>query len=1470
MPRRLRIFISSPGDVPDERLRADLVVDKLAQDYGRYYQFDSYRWEHEPMLASGSFQDAIDPPSQFDIVILILWSRLGTALPEKTRVREYRGLDDRVPVTGTEWEFEEALKGMRESGAPDILAFRNVSPAPIDTLDLDAQASRLGQLQALNAFWQRHFADRGVFLAAYDTYRTLEEFAERLERALRALIERRIKNNIGDQQAGGAAIWLGAPFRGLEAYEFEHEPIFFGRDALVAKAAEHLASQARAGSAFLLVSGASGSGKSSLVKAALVPRLMKPQRIEGTVFLRRLVFRPSDGGKNLVQGFIEALLRGPADKGFGLPELLGPGQDAQQLAAHLRASPDAAAFLFSGAVGRVTEAGRRDGKVLAFEQAKLILVIDQLEELFTIASISAEECRTFVRLLYALACSGAVWIVATMRADFWHRAAEFPDLVTLCEGLGRIDVAAPSAAEIAEMIRKPAEAAGLSFEADPRSGLRLDAVLAEHATAAAGVLPLLSFTLDALYAQDVKADGGQTLKHATYETLGGLYGAIATRADHTLAVLPQAAQDSLPRVLRTLATVSTGTDKAATARTVPLHSFPEGSDARVLVDALIAARLLIASSDGSEPTVRFAHEALINRWEKASDLLASSRRDLETRAMIEQQQARWSLADPANRHLLLLRDFDLASALDLVKRSGSELTPSLRDYVAQSDAAAKAATRRRQAIVAAVFVVLLAFAAASFGSLLLAKKQRDAALIAESDFLARNSRTAAADGNTTLATILALAGLPRRIGNPDRPFVAAAEYALEEALANRRERFVLQGHHGTVWSVAFSPDGKHAVTADDDHSALIWNVATGAMERALNGHTDRVWHAAFSPDGTRIVTASNDNTARLWDAATGAPLAVLSGHRDAVTFAAFSSDNALILTASDDNTARLWDARTGSSVTVFTGHEGLVMFAALSPDGKRVVTASTDKTARIWDAATGRELVVLRGHDDFVTTAPFSPDGERVLTTSWDKTARIWDARSGALLKVLKGHEQMILAAAFSPDGALVATASADRTARLWNAETGTAAWILKGHEDWVNSVDFSHDGTRVLTASNDTTTRLWDTNTGAAVAVLRGDDGFIDSAVFSPDDRLIATASYDRTARLWESETDAMVRVFRKHKDWVYAAALSPDGKLLGTASEDHTARIWDAQTATVRAILDKHRARVTSIAFSPDGKRVVTTSDDGTAQVWDVATATTIQTFKGHKSWVESAAFSPDGRRVVTGSNDRTAQVWDAQTGETLAVMNGHKNMVTATVFSPDGKRVLTASWDGTAKLWDAGTGKLQIELAGHKGRVTSAAFSSDGARVVTGADDETARVWDSRTGVQLAVMHGHDGNVTSVAFSPDGKRILTGSWDKTARIWEWEVGKTIIALRGHIGHVTSVGFSGDGSTVVTASKDWTARLWHLPVHCQALIDQAEREEPAPPTPVERGRYFLSDRTEATGTLNFLSQMLSPMLPNASESCE
>jgi hypothetical protein len=438
MPERLRIFVSSPTDVPDERLRADLIVDKLSQEYSRFFTIESYRWEHEAMLASKHFQDAIEPPSAFDIVVLIVWSRLGTPLPEKTAEREYRGIDGRAPVTGTEWEYEEALKASREKSAPDLLAFRNISLAPIDPRVPEARARSNAQLDALDEFWRRHFADHGVF-AAYDEYRTLEEFAHRLEESLRKLIERRIKARAaGDSRS--EPVWLGDPFRGLESYEFKHAPIFFGRDAAVMKATEQLATNARAGRAFLLVSGASGSGKSSLVKAGMVPRLMKPQRISGLAFVRRAVFRPGAEGADVFVGLATALTRavGPDT---GLPELIAPGQDAAQLATHLRAAAGEPGFPFVSALGRLTEAERKSGRLLAFEDARLILVVDQLEELFSASGIGPKDPRLFTELLAGLARSGAVWVITTLRADFWHRAAEIPGLITLAEGLGRFDLA---------------------------------------------------------------------------------------------------------------------------------------------------------------------------------------------------------------------------------------------------------------------------------------------------------------------------------------------------------------------------------------------------------------------------------------------------------------------------------------------------------------------------------------------------------------------------------------------------------------------------------------------------------------------------------------------------------------------------------------------------------------------------------------------------------------------------------------------------------------------------------------------------------------------------------------------------------------------------------------------------------------------------------------------------------------------
>lgn len=290
----------------------------------------------------------------------------------------------------------------------------------------------------------------------------------------------------------------------------------------------------------------------------------------------------------------------------------------------------------------------------------------------------------------------------------------------------------------------------------------------------------------------------------------------------------------------------------------------------------------------------------------------------------------------------------------------------------------------------------------------------------------------------------------------------------------------------------------------------------------LSGHEAKVNSAAYSPDGTRIVTASNDKTARVWDVATGAPLSVLAGHDSYLYFAAFSPDGSRVVTASDDRTARVWDARSAAQLVVLSGHDDQVVSAAYSPDGSRIVTASTDKTARIWDARSGVQLTVLSGHAKLVTFAAYSPDGTRIVTTSSDNTARIWDARTGAPVTILAGHGDSVRSAEYSPDGTRIVTASYDKTARIWDARTGRQLAVLFGHGGYVHFAAFSPDGTRIVTASYDKTAGIWDARTAVQLAALAGYEGGFYTAVYSPDGARIVTASRDKTVRIWDASIPA------------------------------------------------------------------------------------------------------------------------------------------------------------------------------------------------------------------------------------------------------------------------------------------------------------------------------------------------------------
>ena len=491
--------------------------------------------------------------------------------------------------------------------------------------------------------------------------------------------------------------------------------------------------------------------------------------------------------------------------------------------------------------------------------------------------------------------------------------------------------------------------------------------------------------------------------------------------------------------------------------------------------------------------------------------------------------------------------------------------------------------------------------------------------------------------------------------SPDGRLVASA--SLDQTLrlwdlASGQTVRVLEGHTDAVKGCAFSPDGHLVLSASDDGTLRLWDLASGQTVRVLEGHTDEVDGCAFSPDGRLVASASGDQTLRLWDVASGQTVRTLEGHTGEVYGCAFSPDGRLVASASGDQTLRLWDLASGQTVHVLEGHTDYVDSCAFSPDGRLVASASGDQTLRLWDVASGQTVRVLEGHTGEVKGCAFSPDGRLVVSASWDRTLQLWDVTSGQTVRVLEGHTGEVKGCAFSPDGRLVVSASWDRTLQLWDVTSGQTVRVLEGHTSYVWGCAFSPDGRLVASASGDQTLRLWDLASGQTVHVLEGHTGEVYGCAFSPDGHLVASASGDQTLRLWDVASGQTVRTLEGHTSYVWGCAFSPDGRLVASASLDQTLRLWDLASGRTVRTLEGHTSYVWGCAFSPDGRLVASASLDQTLRLWDLASGQTVRTLEGHTDAVKSCAFSPDGHLVLSASDDGTLRLWDVASGVPLTV--------------------------------------------------------------------------------------------------------------------------------------------------------------------------------------------------------------------------
>ncbi len=1238
-----------------------------------------------------------------------------------------------------------------------------------------------------------------------------------------------------------------SPYPGLRALDREDAAVFFGRDTAIVRSLDkiRLSCERRSEHLFVIL-GASGAGKSSFLRAGLLPRLERD--VDHFVVLPTT--RPASAVMSGSLGLLGALKQALADAGE--PTSL----------AQVRESTNR-----RGLVGLIEKIARPSTKVTPDDvdvpaqrspRRTVILPIDQAEELF--APDGKKEFELLLDLVSGLRKhvlgrppheSPGFILLLTIRSDALPLLQACAPLQALVPVLDSLEPMA--ATEYKSVIEGPARR-----HSEDVFPLTIEPQLADKLVddaQGADALPLLAMTLEWLYRE---FEGGQlgpgrsgiAIGLAAYEGLGGVRGVIGSAVARALenptrepAIPSDAAvlDAALRRIFPLLATVDPTSGKAQrlVADRKDIDQLPH---AAALAQRLIDQRLLVedrrAIGERADiGVVEVAHEALLRQWDRFERWLADVQASLMAIEVVRRAAADWQRggrddallvhgtsrlrqAETLERDERLGRRFSLEDNAYLAacrareQRQIEEREAQQQELGKQQRAVAEeqrqrayaqertARTQQRLKAVLGVFALaVLVFAGWTVN-------QTREVWWQTSFVLAGASDAAADDGEFAQALRLAALASDPGVAAWLRPHHPTAIVAMVRATVGMTSQVPVV-HEAEVLAAAFSPDGRRVVTASHGN-AWIWDTESGKPLVDAMRHEGWVNAAQFSPDGRRVVTASEDKTARVWEAESGKALSEAMRHEGAINTAYFSPDGQRLVTASKDKTARIWDAESGKALGEAMRHEGWINTARFSPDGRRVVTASSDRTARIWDAESGKPLGAALRHGGQVLTAQFSPDGRRVVTASdFSATAQIWDAASGMPLGEAMRHEGWVFSAQFSPDGRRVVTASSDKTARIWDAESGKPMGATMRHEGWVNAVQFSPDSRRVVTGSADGAARIWEADSGEPLSNALRHQGPVGAAQFSHDGERVVTASADGTARIWDVRAGKPLGEALLYGGLVRAAQFSPDGRRVVTASSDWTARIWDAETGKPLGGPLRHLGEVFTARFSPDGRRVVTASEDKTARVWDAESGEPVGEALRHDGGL-STWFSPDGRRVITASSDKTARIWDAESGRPLGETMRHESWVNTAQFSPDGRRVVTASEDKTARIWDAESGKPLGESLRHEGQVRAAQFSPDGRRVVTASDDMTARVWDAESGKPLGEALRHEGNVFDAQFSPDGRRVVTASADKTARIWDAESGKPLGGALRHKALVTTAQFSADGRRVVTASEDNTARIW------------------------------------------------------------
>ena len=1205
------------------------------------------------------------------------------------------------------------------------------------------------------------------------------------------------------------------PFKGLRAFSEADAENFFGRETLVQQLLARLGEGGDL-SRFLAVIGPSGSGKSSVVRAGLIPALRRGG-LPGSENWFIVDMLP---GKHPFEELEAALLRVAVNPPQSLLSQLKDGNRGLLRAVH-RILP-------------------------ADETVDLVLVIDQFEEVFTLVEDESERALLLESIATAVLDERSrLHVIITLRADFTDKPLRYVDFGEMINR--RFEFVLPlTADEVERAIAGPAQRVGLRLEKG------LVSTIIREAGNQPGTLPLMQHALLELF----ERREGRTLTNKVYREIGGVLGALVRSAEVIYALLDNAGQSATRQLFLRLVTLGEGTEdtRRRVLREEVEHLSEHNSQLAVVIGAFGRARLLSFDHDPITrgATIEVAHEALLKEWARLREWLNDSRADVRIQRQLATAAHEWQKADQDASFLLTgarLEQFEgwagnTTIALTQDERSYLDASITERNRLkseerergqrefenlqklaeterqrAEEQSHSAGQLRKRAVYLTGAFVIALVMAVAAifFGrqsnqNAIEADQNAQAAInaqgtaVANADAAQKAEAEAIRQQRLTLSRELAGNAIINMDMDPERSILLAmqavrttyavdgttpkeAAESLHRAVLNSRLRLTLYPQPGDGYGLALSPDGKQIVTSGSNGEIKLWDLTSRTELFTWPAHEGLINAVDFSADGSRLASASSDGTAKVWDLVTQQVILDLRGHTDEVTFVSFSRDGNRIVTSSYDGTARVWDAIDGQLLLTLTVHEAPVLSAQFNPDGTRIVTAGDDNAVRVWDSASGQELYMLSDFLGFASGATFSPDG-KLLATNSGADPKLWDAETGNLLFLLSGFKSgSAQPPVFTPDSKYVAVAGQDGTVLIWETATGRQYLAFATGTPVDGQIEFSPEcvapptapytwcGVFLTTGNRDGSVRLWDVSPTGDREVMTvpgfwhclAPDGMrLHTGLAEGSDVQIHTWQIPELASVVEP-SDALTPPGQElssypagKREILMTMVFTPDCFRSAMIDRNLIATITDMESGTQLLQFKLAEGTPSMFApvgnsFSPDGTRLATIGPKNTAKVYDLANGgRDLLTLEGHTAEVITIRFSPDGKWLATTSEDKSIKLWDAGTGRELNTFIGHTHYTSRVVFSPDGTRLASGSFDRTVKVWDIQTGQELLTLSGHGGTVWGIAFSLDGRFIATGSNDNTLRLWDVRTGEPLLTLPTA-APPFRISFTPDGTRLI-----------------------------------------------------------------------------------------------------------------